>query len=94
MHAGVGFLRIKGRDSIFCINISLLRSSVIFPRGQVLIFLKQVLMFHKRNNLNLSKQMQSTADLFFIRRGCLLVMHLCAFCITWSVVEHGVECYF
>ena len=88
MHAGVGFLRIKGRDSINSINISLLRSLVIFPRGQVLIFLKQVLMFHKRNSLSLSKQMLSTADLFFIRSGCSLVMHLCAFCKTLSVVEH------
>ena len=33
----------------------------------------------------LSKQ----AD-FFVRRGCLLDMHLYAFCKTWSIVDHGV----
>ena len=38
---------------------------------------------------SLSKQMRPTAD-FFIRSGCLLVMHLYAFYKTWSVVEHGV----
>ena len=42
---------------------------------------------------SLSKQMLTTAD-FFIRSGCLLVMHLCAFGKIWSVVEHRVECYF
>ena len=31
--------------------------------------------------------------IFFIRSGCLLVMHLYALCKTLSVVDHGVECY-
>ena len=31
---------------------------------------------------------------FFVKRGCLLVMHLYVFCKTWSIVEHGVMCYF
>ena len=42
---------------------------------------------------SLSKQANKCDPLliYFIRNGCLLVMHLYAFCETWSVVEHGVE---
>ena len=41
-----------------------------------------------------SKHMRPTAGFFFIRSGYILVMQVYAFCKTWSVVEHGVECYF
>ena len=45
---------------------------------------------------SLSKQANKCDPLliFFIRSGCLLVMHLFAFCKAWSIVEHGAECYF
>ena len=31
---------------------------------------------------------------FFYKWVSMLVMHFYAFCKTWCVVEHGVECYF
>ena len=45
---------------------------------------------------SLSKQANKYDPLliFLISSGCLLVIHLYAFCKIWSVVEHGVECYF
>ena len=45
---------------------------------------------------SLSKQANKcdTLLIFYKKSVCLLVMHLYAFCKTWSAVEHGVECYF
>ena len=38
------------------------------------------------------KKCDPLLSFFFIKSGCLLVMHLYVFCKTRSVLEDGVEC--